>query len=92
LISNEYIFKEFIAFAVVMLAHQCHGGLFYKTREYYGGSQPSRELRNYEIPATIIILGPTMTEECNISTCRKVVRSIQSNDMQIKNLPDLAVK
>jgi hypothetical protein len=81
----------FLAFAVVLLADQCHG-LYYKTRAYYGASAPSKLQKPYTEMAKVVILLPTMTEECDVSSCRRVVRSMQKNDMENRNMPDLAEK
>ena len=88
------LFFNFIvcfALAVVLLADQSHG-LYYKTRDFYGASPPSKTLKAYVIPAKIVVLLPTMTEECDINSCSRVVRSIQKNDMTNRNYADLAEK
>jgi hypothetical protein len=80
-----------VVFAVVLLAEQSHA-LHYKTRATYGGAQPVRQARAYNVPAKIVVLLPTMTEECDINSCSRVVGAIQKNDMINRRLNDLAEK
>lgn len=80
---------------MVLLADQCHGREVrkpaYKSREEYGGSAPKWQ-EDFEKPATLIIILPTLTEECDFGSCPGVVRSIQKNDMKNKKMADLAEK
>jgi hypothetical protein len=76
---------------IVVLADQCHG-LHYKTRITYGAEPPSRVQSYFNKAATVVVLLPTMTEECDGSSCSRVVRSKQYNDMQKKSMNDLGEK
>lgn len=83
------LFVLVVAFA----ADRCRGyGLSYKLREYYDAAPPSKIQTLFNVPAYLVILLPTMTNECDISNCSSLVKDIQINDMNNRNMADLAEK
>lgn len=81
----------YFAIAVGLVAEQCHG-LYYKTRSTWNASPPKTPPRPFTVPATLVVLRPTGTSECNVGSCARIVKEIQNDDMKNKGLDDIGSK